>query len=61
MAMDRFVVTQFDGNTYVVIDQEEHREICICENYEGGEDAKERAEEIALLLNEKRKVLTISS
>jgi hypothetical protein len=52
--MKRFVVNQFDGKTYIVLDQEEQREICICEDYEGWEDAKERAEEIVFLLNEKQ-------
>jgi hypothetical protein len=55
MAMERFVVNQFDGNTYVVLDQKEQREICVCGNYEAWEDAKERAEKIALLLNERQK------
>jgi hypothetical protein len=49
--MERFVVNQVDGKTYIVVDQQEQREICVCENYEGWEDAKERAAEIALLLN----------
>ena len=52
--MQRYTVNQFDGSTYVVLDQEAQREICVCENYEGWEDAKERAEEIALLLNNKQ-------
>jgi hypothetical protein len=51
--MQRYV-NQFDGNTFVVIDVEEHREVCICENYEGCVDAKKRAEKIAALLNEKQ-------
>ncbi len=50
--MQRYVVSQFDGNTFVVIDQKEQREFCVCGNYEDWTDAKERAEKIATLLNE---------
>jgi len=50
--MKRYIVSQFDGNTFVVIDQKEQREVCICGNYEEWADAKERAEKIATLLNE---------
>jgi hypothetical protein len=49
--MQRYIVSQFDGSTFVVIDQTEQREICVCSEYEGGEDANERAERIAKLLN----------
>jgi len=35
----------------VVIDQTEKREICVCSEYDEREDAKERAEKIANLLN----------
>jgi hypothetical protein len=42
--MERYTVDQFDENTYIVLDREEQREICVCGNYEGWEDAKERAE-----------------
>lgn len=51
--MKKFVVNKFDENTYVVIELEEQREICVCGNYEDWDDAKERAEQIALLLNDK--------
>ena len=50
--MQRYIVSQFDGNAFVVIDQTEQREVCICGNYEDWVDAKERAEKIALLLNQ---------
>lgn len=50
--MQRYIVSQFDGSTFVVLDQTETREVCVCSEYEGGEDAKERAEKIAKLLNE---------
>ena len=51
--MQRYIVSQFDGSTIVVIDQKEQREVCTCGNYDDWMDAKERAEEIAILLNEK--------
>jgi len=41
-----------DRSTFVVIDQREQREICICSDYEDWEDAEERAKNIAKLLNE---------
>jgi hypothetical protein len=53
--MERYTVDRFDENTYIVLDREEQREICVCGNYKGWEDAKERAEKITLLLNEKQK------
>ncbi len=49
--MQRYIVSQFDGDTFVVIDQNEQREICICENNEDWDDAEKRAKEIATLLN----------
>ena len=48
--MQRYIVNQFDESTFVVIDQAEQREICICSDYDDREDAEERAEEIAKLL-----------
>lgn len=50
--MQRYVVSQFDNDTFVVIDSNEHREICVCSNYEGWRDAEKRAGEIVALLNE---------
>jgi len=50
--MQRYIFSQFDRSTFVVFDIEEQREICICGNYDDYEDAKERAEKIARLLNE---------
>jgi len=53
--MQRYIVNQFDGSTFVVIDQKEQREVCVCLNYddlEDAEDAEERAERIVRLLNE---------
>jgi hypothetical protein len=49
--MQRYVVSQFDGSAFVVIDQMEHREVCVCSEYDEREDARERAEKIAILLN----------
>lgn len=44
-------VSQFDGSTFVVFEQNEQREICICGNYDDWEDAEDRAQKIAFLLN----------
>jgi hypothetical protein len=41
--MQRYIVSQLDGSTFVVIDQNEQREICVCSNYDDWEDAEERA------------------
>lgn len=49
---ERYYVSQFDGDTYQIIDTVENREVCTCSNYDGWEDAKERAKSIATLLNE---------
>lgn len=49
--MLKYVVSQFDGSTFVVIDQTEQREVCVCSNDEDWDDARERAERITNLLN----------
>jgi hypothetical protein len=49
--MLRYIVDQFDESTYVVIDQNEQREVCVCSNYDDWEDAEERAKKIVKLLN----------
>jgi hypothetical protein len=49
--MKRYVVGSFDESTFVVIDEVEKREICVCSNYDDWEDAEERAKKIADLLN----------
>jgi hypothetical protein len=49
--MQRYIVDQFDRDTFVVVDQKEKREFCICADYDDWADAKDRAEKIALLLN----------
>jgi hypothetical protein len=50
--MKRYVVSQFDGSTFQVIDQLEQREICVCANYDDWRDSEQRARKIAALLNE---------
>jgi hypothetical protein len=49
--MNRFAVSQFDKNTFVVVDQNEQREVCVCSNYDNWEHAEERAIKIVNLLN----------
>ena len=53
--MQRYIVNRFDANTFVIIDQNEHREVCVCSNYDDMEDAEDRARKIAGLLNESNK------
>jgi len=53
--MSRFFISQFDKDTFVVIDRNEQREVCVCSNYDDWKDAKERAKIIAKLLNDKNK------
>ena len=49
--MQRFIVNQFDANTFVVVDNKENREVCVCGNYDDRDDAEERAQRIVTLLN----------
>ena len=49
--MQKYIVSKFDVSTFVVIDQVEQREICVCSNYDDWNDAEERAEKIVSLLN----------
>ena len=49
--MQRYTVSQFDADTFVVADNQEKREICVCENYDQFKDAEARATNIAFLLN----------
>jgi ribosomal protein L14E/L6E/L27E len=51
MKTPRYIVSQFDDITFIVIDQIEQREICICSGYDDREDAEERAGKIAKMLN----------
>lgn len=49
---ERYFISEFDSDTYQIIDSIENREICVCSNEYDWEDAKERAEKIASLLHE---------
>ena len=49
---ERYLISEFDLNTYQVIDSIDNREICVCSNYDYSEDAEERAKTIVKLLNE---------
>lgn len=49
---ERYYISQFDGDTYQIIDTVENREVCVCSNYDDWEDAQERAKNIVKLLNE---------
>ncbi len=49
--MQRYFVSHFDLDTFVVIDRQEGREVCVCSNYEECNDAEQRAITIATLLN----------
>jgi len=48
----RYYISQFDGDTYQIVDLVENREVCVCSNYDDWEDAEERAKNIVKLLNE---------
>lgn len=48
---ERYYISQFDGNTFQIIDMVENREVCVCSNYNEWEDAEERAKKIVRLLN----------
>ncbi len=49
----RYYVSQFDDDTYQIVDTIENREVCVCSNYDSFLDAAERAEKIAKMLNDK--------
>jgi hypothetical protein len=49
---NRYTVYSFDSDTYVVIDQEISKEICVCSNYDDVGDAENRALYICGLLNQ---------
>jgi hypothetical protein len=49
--LKRYYVSQFDGDTYQIVDSVENREVCVCSNYDDWEDAEERAKKIVNLLN----------
>ncbi|MCZ2127564.1 MAG: hypothetical protein LC099_07305 [Anaerolineales bacterium] len=48
----RYYISQFDSDTFQVVDLVENREVCVCSNYDDWEDAEERAKKIVLLLNQ---------
>jgi hypothetical protein len=48
---ERYYISQFDGDTYQIVDSIENREICVCSNYDDWEDAEEQAKKIVALLN----------
>lgn len=58
----RYIVEEFDGETYIVADTQLNREVCVCGAYDGGElvdgfpgrtseEARQEALRIAGLLN----------
>ena len=49
--MQKYAMYQFDGHTFVVFDQYEQREICVCQNYDNYKDSEQRAKEIVVALN----------
>jgi len=49
--MQRFKVSQWDADTFIVTDTHEDREFCVCANYDTHNDAEQRAETITILLN----------
>jgi len=49
--MQRYGINQFDSDTFVVIDNYENREVCVCGNYQEWTDAEKRARQIANVLN----------
>ena len=51
---ERYYISQFDGDTYRIVESVEKREFCICSNYDDWGDAEQRAKKIVLLLNEDR-------
>jgi len=48
----RYYISQFDSDTYQIVDSIENREVCVCSNCDDWEDAEERAKRIAILLND---------
>ena len=50
--MQRYSFYQFDVNNFVVIDEAEQQEICVCSNYNEYSDAENRAQIITTLLNQ---------
>ncbi len=51
MKTPRYQVDQNDSNTFQVVDMKDNCEVCVVGNFQGHEDAEERAEMIAAALN----------
>lgn len=48
----RYYVSQFDTQTYVVVDGATNQEFCLCNEFEGSSfSAKSRAEAVVFILN----------
>jgi hypothetical protein len=45
---ERYYISQFDGDTYQIVDSVENKEVCVCSNYDDWGDAEERARKIVL-------------
>lgn len=50
--MDRYAVSQFDASTYVVLDQLENKEVCVCAEYGDADSPEKRAVTIVDALNQ---------
>lgn len=55
--MNRYAVSKFDEDTFVIVDLVEQREICVCVNYDDHEDAEERSKKIVGLLNQSERLV----
>lgn len=49
--MQRYGISEFDSDTFVVVDNYDKREVCVCGNYQEWTDAEDRARQIADALN----------
>lgn len=49
--MNRYAISLFDASTYVVFDQLENKEICVCTEYADSISARRRAEMVVSALN----------
>lgn len=50
---NRYYISQFDSDTYQIVDSVENREVCVCSNYDNWDDAEERAKKIGEYLKAK--------
>jgi hypothetical protein len=53
--MQRYDISQFDRDTYIVVDKRTKAEVCVCAAYEGGTDAWKRAYEVVSALNQTKR------